>query len=403
MGSWLQMDWLDERIEKWKEKIKKLSLKKSLILYIMIAIATVILLYLLTINLCDNWYKLIANKYNLKNTFDYDVVIYYRDYFDLHNEDRILVQVLDFVKTWSINIYSLVAIIITSIVFYNHKINEPLTILMEEANYISNNDLTFDCRYDSKDELGDLCFAFDKMRINLIDNNQRMWNMMEEQKTINAAFAHDLRTPLTVIQGYMDLLLKYYPEGKISDEKLVETLSLMKNNLIRLEKFADTMKEINKLDDIEVKKEKIEISQLMSLIEEGIHIFNDRNGITIECNSLASNHEAVQIDITIFMEILENLLSNALRFTKNRINITIEMDASEHFILYVKDDGPGFQKDEMNQLTKQYYTSEGKDAKEHFGIGLTICEILCRKHGGHMGFANSTEGGAIVSVSFSIL
>lgn len=397
------MDWLDERIEIWKEKIKKLSLKRSLILYIMIAIVTVILLYLLTIHLCDNWYKLLADKYKVDSQPDYNATIYYRDYHMIYEKDRWLVQTLDFIHTWSIIIYSLLAILITSKLFYNHKIKEPLTILMEEANYISNNDLTFECRYDSKDELGDLCFAFDKMRMDLIENNQRMWDMMEDQKTINAAFAHDLRTPLTVIQGYMDLLLRYYPEGKISDEKLVETLSLMKNNLTRLEKFADTMKEINKLDDIKVKKEKIEISQLMSLIKEGTHILNDRTAITVECNSLASSQKDVQIDKAIFMEILENLLSNALRFTKNKIYITIDMDERENLILYVKDNGPGFQKIEMKQLTKPYYSSEGKDTKEHFGIGLTICETLCRKHGGHMGFANSTEGGAIVSVTFSIL
>lgn len=397
------MDWLDEQIEKWKEKIKKISLKRSLILYILIAIVTVILFYLLTIQLCDNWYQLLADKYKVNSEPDYNATIYYKDYRMIYKEDRLLVQILDLIHTWSIIVYSLLAIFITSKLFYNHKIKEPLTILMEEANYISKNDLTFECRYDSKDELGDLCFAFDLVRRNLLENNQRMWDMMEDQKTINAAFAHDLRTPLTIIQGYMDLLLRYYPEGKISEEKLLESLSLMKNNLNRLEKFADTMKEINKLDDIEVKKETIEISQLMSFIEEGTHIFNDKTAITVLCNCLSDSHKEVQIDKTIFMEILENLLSNALRFTRDRIYITIDMDERDHLVLYVKDNGPGFQKVEMSQLTKPYYTSEGKHTTEHFGIGLTICETLSRKHGGHIGFANSTEGGAIVSVTFSII
>ena len=51
------------------------------------------------------------------------------------------------------------------------------------------------------------------MRLSLEENNKAMWNAMEERRRLNAAFAHDLRTPLTVLQGYSDYLLDGLPSG----------------------------------------------------------------------------------------------------------------------------------------------------------------------------------------------
>ena len=71
---------------------------------------------------------------------------------------------------------------------------------------ISNNNLDFSIKYDSKDELGELCSSFETMRFTLANNFSEMWRQMEERKQLNAAFAHDLRTPLTVLKGYNEIL-----------------------------------------------------------------------------------------------------------------------------------------------------------------------------------------------------
>lgn len=65
---------------------------------------------------------------------------------------------------------------------------------------------------------------FEKMREQLQLNNSEMWNMIEEQKQMRSAFSHDLRTPLSVLKGYVEYLIRYYPKGKLSQEKIMETL-----------------------------------------------------------------------------------------------------------------------------------------------------------------------------------
>ncbi len=105
-------------------------------------------------------------------------------------------------------IFTLV-ILLTSILFYRTKLKEPLHILKSSTERIMQDDLDFVIPAPSgQDELGQLCGAFEKMRENLLANNQTLWRQAEERKRLNAAFAHDLRNPVTVLKGTAKLLRK---------------------------------------------------------------------------------------------------------------------------------------------------------------------------------------------------
>ena len=97
--------------------------------------------------------------------------------------------------------------------------------------------------------MGQLLKSMDKMRETLVENYEHMWNLIEEQKQLNAAFAHDLRTPLTVLKGYCEFLSRYLPQGAVSQEKMTDILLLMTKQLERLSDFSKTMKEVRNLDE----------------------------------------------------------------------------------------------------------------------------------------------------------
>ena len=90
--------------------------------------------------------------------------------------------------------------------FYRRRLRTPLGILEDSAAAIRGNDLDFRIAYDSRDEMGRLCQSFEEMRQELVCNKENMWKLVDRQKELNAAFAHDLRTPLTVLKGYTDFL-----------------------------------------------------------------------------------------------------------------------------------------------------------------------------------------------------
>ena len=105
--------------------------------------------------------------------------------------------------------------------------------------------------------------------------------------------------------------------------------------------------------------------------------------------------DIVKVDEHLIQQVADNLVSNALRFAQKEIRITLQLE-EDFLYLYVQDDGEGFTKQAMEKAKKPYYSSE----PDHFGLGLTICQTLCKKHGGRLELTNSVDGGAIASGMF---
>ena len=260
--------------------------------------------------------------------------------------------------------------------------------------------------YESQDEMGQLLKSMDKMRETLVENYEYMWKLIEEQKQLNAAFAHDLRTPLTVLKGYCEFLSRYLPQGAVSQEKMTDILLLMTNQLERLSDFSKTMKEVRNLDEYPIEKEKTELFHFCRTIEGIVEALNMGGAVTLSVKYLSEEMEkqTVFFDENIVLEVLDNLLSNAIRFAKSQVIVSVEIEekaAGKYMYLYVEDDGKGFLDSELHKAIAPYYSSEQEE--EHFGIGLYICNMLCNLHGGTVSLANRIEGnGAIISASFLI-
>lgn len=389
------MDWIEEIFEnifgKIKSFITRSSLKRTMSIYCVIAVVIVLLLYGVTNLLCHNWRNLIYDRYGIDLNAGY-----YVDYLRFSNVDVILLRIIEVLDEFGIVIYSIAATIITSKIYYKEKIEQPLYILKKEAEYIGRGDLSFQCRYTSADEMAEICDAFDKMRLQLIQNNESMWNMMEEQSQINAAFAHDLRNPLAVLQGYNEMLLKFYPKGKVNEEKLIDTLNLMNKQIIRIRNFSETMKDMRSASDERINKKKTEINILVKNIEEIAEGFEAKNNMKINVSSEVSEG-TYYFDISAIERVVENLITNAVRYAEKEINIKLQLN-NDKLSVYVQDDGRGFTKEELYKATNTFYSGE----ESHFGIGLSICKMLCQKHGGTITLSNSINGGAIICADFFV-
>lgn len=401
------MDWLDEKVNKLIKWVSNLSLRKALIVYIITCIFVVGILYAVTMAVCDRWEKYIWTWDTVTSEPGEpgEVVEYtfYYDYSKLTTMEEMIAKSINFIQSWSMIIYSLGGIIAFSLLYYKHKLKQPLRILRDATDKVTNNNLDFEIYYDSKDEFGDLCHSFDLMRKELLQNNNEMWDMMEEQKRLNAAFAHDLRTPLTVLRGYTDFLREYIPKGKINEDKLLSTLSTMSGHIERLERYSNTMKEIYSFEEIMVNPSPITGKGIFQSMREYVELLDGREGISVKLSdSINELEQKLYLDQTIVMEVFENLLSNALRYAKTEVQITITADEENMLLISVADDGKGFSPEALSMAAKPYYTEWKDNSSSHFGIGLYICRLLCAKHGGWLSFMNRMEKGAIVTACFYI-
>lgn len=300
--------------------------------------------------------------------------------------------------------------VIAAVLFYRRRMKEPFDILKKGADEMGQKNLDFQIHYDSTDEMGQLCRTFEQMRSAIVSDREELWQRIEDQKEINAAFAHDLRTPLTVLRGYSELLGRYVPEGKISEQKLTDTLALMTRQLQRLEEYTKTMRHIRSLEEIEPVREQIRFRYLSERIREITEPLNEAGSVEIRLTDRQEQEDMnLCLDESLFLEVFENLLSNALRYAARQVQITLEWDESSGYLrLYVHDDGQGFNIEELHTASEPYFRGEksladgqgNEQEKEHFGIGLHICQVLAEKHAGRLDLANSMDGGALASVSF---
>ena len=115
--------------------------------------------------------------------------------------------------------------------FYSIKLKQPLSLLLQSTDHISQSDLDFCLDYPASDEMGELCRAMDTMRAALLKNNKETWAMIEERRKLSASIAHDLRTPITVMKGYTEYLSHNVPLGRISEDKLMGTIRNLSSDL----------------------------------------------------------------------------------------------------------------------------------------------------------------------------
>lgn len=256
--------------------------------------------------------------------------------------------------------------------------------------------MNFSVEYDGRDEFGHLCQAFEVMRQELVKSNQKMWNSIEERKRLNAAFAHDLRTPLTIMQGYTDLILGSLDNDSDTDSEIRSSVCEIAGQIKRLNAFTNTMGTLQRLEDYEPRPKNISSSELTEMVSEtaGLLFPNGK----VEINS-ELNEQEFRLDKEALAQICENILSNAARYAKEKIAVCLQQD-QEYITISIEDDGKGFTKKDLANANLAYYRGEkGRDDNaSHFGLGLYIGSLLSEKMGGNLTIANGTKGGAKIFI-----
>lgn len=291
-----------------------------------------------------------------------------------------------------------VGTIICAFFFFRRKLKTPLTVLSDASSRIAANELDFTIFYDSQDEMGQLCHSFETMRHALEKNNCEMFRQMEERRQLNAAFTHDLRTPLTVLKGHADILLSALPDPSYSREEISKEIQTMSVNIRRLENYAEAMAKLQRLEDVEIRQVQTDSAALLHSIRSTANILCA--GKELMWNT-AVTLSTWDVDPEIVMEVCENILNNSSRFAKRTISVTVS-DSDNTLCFLVSDDGNGFTARALDQTAKPFFKVKENSEDGHLGFGLSICRILCGRHGGELTIANNGRGGALVCATFSM-
>lgn len=390
---------------KIKNIFQKMSLKKSLVMLAALCLGGVSILSIITILIFSDMQQkildtrpIVVTDYTMKNYeetgSETTVVPQKYIYKELSKENQIYYWIVTILMVILPVIYIIAASLMVAKFYYKLKLQIPLENLKNGMYHISQQDLDFQIQYTTDDELGKLCDTFECMRNEIHKSNCKMWDMLQERKALTASISHDLRTPITVVNGYLDYLEKSMERKMLTEELLQTTIKNMAGAMSRLERYVDCVKDIQKMEEIEIRKEQYNLKEIIADITREFSVLAAQYGRKLIIHDL-SQDAFIETDKDMLSKILENIFDNALRFSTDKIVLSID-EKKDYICFSIQDDGVGFTAEELNSATSFFYSSPTNGG--NFGIGLSICKILCEKLGGNMCLGNNFDCGAIITI-----
>lgn len=393
---------------KIKETFQKMSLKKSLLVLAVFCLSLVGVLSIVTILKCSDIRQeildtrpIIITDYIIDDTNKNDrdnngVTAIPQKYThgELSKENQVYYLCITILMVSLPIAYIIIASFMVAKLYYKWKLQIPLEHLKNGMDHISQQDLDFQIPYTSNDELGQLCDTFEHMKNEIYRSNRKMWDMLQERKALTASVSHDLRTPITVINGYLDYLEKSIERETLTREVLQATIENITGAAGRLERYVDCVKDIQKMEDIEIKKDNYDLKELIAGITREFSVMAIQQNIQFSVRDL-SETAFIQTDKDMLLKILENVFDNALRFSSEKIMCSIE-EKEEYLYFSIQDDGVGFTSEELKSATSFFFSSVTNGG--NFGIGLSICKILSEKLGGGIYLENNSDHGAMITI-----
>lgn len=385
--------------------VKNISLKKSLILFAIVYIGIVLMMTIVTVLPLNAWKEHILEQRSI-HIYDYAIQNEGIDYgvtlVDPQGYEFEALSGRDLYLYWMANIfiimlpflYIIIGSILMAKLYYKLKIKMPLLHLYEGVKHIANEDLDFSLTYQSEDELGKLCAAFESMKNELQKSYLQLWQMLAERKALTASIAHDLRTPLTVIMGYLDYLEKVGQHQKLNDDILISTVQNIKAATQRLERYATSIRNIEKIDDVKLNDRSFDLKKYLNELQREFTLIASKHHCIFQLQDLSVS-SMICTDQEMFTKILENIFDNALRYCQIMIKMTVYEDHDDFFVI-IEDDGNGFSSQDLKNATSFFYSTSASHGG--FGISLSICQILCKKMGGQLLLENNSDRGAKVTV-----
>ena len=311
-----------------------------------------------------------------KNKIDYNI------YGEPYNDNYILVvsklapveATVDIIK-FQLVIISIISIIISIgiAVFIAKKIAKPIEETSKNAKKLSDNN--FDVKFDHYEyiEIKELSDTLNKAAKELQERDKI-------KKEVIANVSHDLKTPLSIIKGYCEMLQDITGDNK---EKRIEQLDKIKKESDNLTLMINDMLDLSKLDNQKdsIQLEEFKMSDLIKEVLDRLDKVIVGENIKIDCN--IKDEVIIKADRSKIGQVLYNLIINAINFVgEDRIVVINQIKDKDIVRIEVKDNGIGIDEKDLPFIFDRYYKTNNKYRKSGLstGLGLSIVKSILEQH-----------------------
>jgi signal transduction histidine kinase len=224
------------------------------------------------------------------------------------------------------------------------------------------------------------------------EQNERLRELDRMKDQFVSSVSHELRTPLTSMVGYLELVLEG-DAGELNDEQR-RFLEVVNRNCDRLNRLVDDILFVARVDAgrLSLKRERVDVAALARDAVESAGAAAERSGVAIDLVADEDPHRRLWADPTRLAQLLDNLVSNAVKFTPEGGTITVTVaDRADGIHLEVEDTGVGIPEGEQSRLFERFFRASTAAVARGTGLGLSIVQSIVQAHDGTIA-VQSAEG-----------
>ena len=269
--------------------------------------------------------------------------------------------------------------------FLSGNITRPLRQLSQAAEKIRQGELKQEVPVETGDEVGQLASVFNQMSAELAANESNRQELL-------ANIAHELKTPLAVLQGHLESML----DGVEQPEP--DKLFSMQEEVMRLTRLVGDLRDLSlaQVHQLELHLQPVDLGEKTERAAEMLEPLLEEKKLHFK-KELAPDLPVRQLDPDRMNQILYNLITNAIRYTTPGTAILLKTEgAGEKVRLTIADEGPGIPPEDLPHVFEQFYRGEKSRnrASGGSGIGLSLAKSFVEAQGGHIEARNRPQGGA---------
>ncbi len=256
-------------------------------------------------------------------------------------------------------------------------LTKPIRLLTRATKKMTDGDYSYRARVISNDEMGQLTNDFNRMANVIEENICMLEEEVRAREDFIAAFSHELKTPLTAIIGYADMLRS----RKLDEEKQFVSANYIYTEGKRLETMAFRLMDIIVTKRYEIEKQAVNTEVLFKYLKD---LYGDSISIKIMCQYEPAT---VLMECNLIKSVLVNLVDNACKASEEGDKIEIVgRKTQQGYFFAVKDYGVGIPKHECGKITDAFYMVDKSRSRSRngAGLGLALCVEILKLHGSNL-------------------
>lgn len=281
------------------------------------------------------------------------------------------------------------------LVFWLYRsVISPVGRLKRAAENIKDGNLNFSVQAQKNDEIGELCTAFEEMRVKLKEQIEISMQYEKDNKELISNISHDLKTPITAIKGYIEGIMDGVADTPEKQEKYLKTIYTKATDMQHL---IEELFLYSKLDSNSVNYsfQKVNLSDYFEDCIEEISMDLESKHIGLGFFNYVDKNCVIIADPEQLKRVIMNIVMNSAKYIdkpKGLINIRLH-DEPEYIQVEIEDNGKGIAPDELTHIFERCYRTDSSrnSSKGGSGLGLSIAKKIVEEHGGRI-WATSKVG-----------